>query len=120
MTLITYSSCPCCGADKIGNLLAAQDYTVSKERFEIWQCENCTARFTQHVPDQSSISRYYQSEEYISHTDTKKGLINSLYHLVRRRTLRHKQLLVEKYCQQTKGSLLDLGAGTGAFAAHMK
>ena len=39
--------------------------------------------FTQHVPDESEIGRYYESPDYISHTDTRKGLANRLYHYVR-------------------------------------
>lgn len=120
MERITYSTCPCCGATDILPKITAIDHTVSKEKFEIWECNTCSARFTQNVPTQNFIGRYYQSADYISHTDTKKGLINSLYHLVRKRTLRQKQRLLEKITGMGKGTLLDIGAGTGAFASFMK
>jgi SAM-dependent methyltransferase len=120
MSRITYTNCPCCGSPDIASGLTAKDHTVSRESFEIWQCSACTARFTQQVPDQSDIGAYYQSEDYISHSDTKKGLVNSLYHIVRKRTLRQKQQLVEQFTATKKGNLLDIGAGTGAFSAFMQ
>ncbi len=120
MGIINYAYCPCCGSDNMFHKLTAKDHTVSEEKFEVWHCNACSIRFTQNIPDQSSIGRYYQSENYISHTDTKKGLINSIYHIVRKRTLHQKQRLVEKFTGYKNGNLLDLGAGTGAFSSHMK
>src|SRR5204863_1570682 len=62
---------------------------------------------------------YYQSEDYISHTNTSKGLINRLYQSVRRRTLRKKRRLVQRVTGMGKGYILDVGSGTGAFTAEM-
>ena len=101
-------------------VLKVKDHTVSKEIFDIWHCGNCMARFTQNVPVADEIGRYYQAEAYVSHTDTKKGLVNRLYHLVRNYTLQTKRKLVEKAANLQKENLLDVGAGTGAFAATMQ
>lgn len=101
-------------------VLLVKDHTVSKEIFNIWHCGNCTARFTQNIPVAGEIGRYYQAEAYVSHTDTKKGLVNRLYHLVRNYTLQTKRRLVQKAAALQNGSLLDVGAGTGAFAATMQ
>ena len=90
------------------------------EYFEIWECTACTCRFTQSVPGSEDIGRYYQSENYISHSDTKAGLINSLYHIVRKMTLRKKKRLVTKSVGVVKGRILDVGCGTGAFLHTMK
>ena len=113
--MIVYNSCPNCGAKNIFHALDAKDYTVSGEQFEIWECKNCTQRFTQNIPGAEGIRRYYQSENYISHSDTSKGFVNSLYHKVRKRTLLQKRKLIEKYTQKKSGNFLDVGAGTGAF-----
>ena len=118
--LIHYTNCPVCGSTDIHNVLSAKDYTVSSETFTIAECNACTLRFTQHVPDAASISPYYKSENYISHTNTSKGLINRLYQSVRKRTLKQKRKLVEKATGVQTGSLLDVGSGTGAFANEMK
>lgn len=117
---IIYSKCPACYSIHITKKLSATDYTVSHEVFEIWHCNDCTLRFTQDIPDQNSIGRYYQSEDYISHTDTNKGIVNRLYRFVRGITLNIKRNTIRSYTHLSKGTLLDLGAGTGAFASHMK
>lgn len=118
--LITYTNCPCCGSASIFPALSAKDYTVSNELFEIWHCDDCTARFTQRVPNAASIAPYYQSASYVSHSDTEKGLINRLYHLVRNFTLVSKRKLVQQVTGKETGSLLDVGAGTGAFSKAMQ
>ncbi len=117
--MIIYSACPCCKSENIAQALSAKDHTVSNEKFEIWHCNVCTARFTQNVPDKNEIEKYYQSQDYISHTDTKKGFVNSLYHRVRKRTLHGKSKTVEKFTKLSTGKILDIGAGTGAFLNTM-
>jgi SAM-dependent methyltransferase len=101
-------------------VLSAIDRTVSQESFAIWQCEGCSLRFTQDVPDEGSIAPYYKSDSYISHSNTSKGLINSLYHMVRQETLAEKYRLVASATRLKQGKLLDIGAGTGAFVADMQ
>lgn len=118
--LIHYNACPVCGSSSIGPALNATDNTVSREVFPIWECASCTLRFTQDVPGESAIGPYYKSEDYISHTNTNKGVINRLYHLVRQVTLNNKRNLIKKEASLDKGSLLDIGSGTGAFAGNMQ
>lgn len=117
---IVYSQCPSCFSNHVSQHLIAVDHTVSHASFEIWHCTNCSLRFTQSVPQATAIGRYYQSENYISHTDTNKGIVNQLYRLARRFTLRNKRNVIETHGNISKGSLLDLGAGTGAFASYMQ
>lgn len=119
-TPLHYTHCPGCHSDKIQYALTAKDHTVSKEDFDIWHCNQCSLRFTQDVPGIDQIGPYYQSENYISHSNTKKGFINQLYHLVRNYTLGSKARLIKKYSGLSTGRLLDIGAGVGAFAANMK
>lgn len=76
--------------------------------------------FTQDVPDEKSIGRFYRSDAYVSHSNTKEGLINNLYHRVRKITLEQKRKLVVASTRLKQGSLLDIGAGVGAFASHME
>ena len=116
-SFITHTSCPCCGSVDIAKALACKDFTVSNEIFDIMECGICTIRFTQSVPDQASVGVYYQSDAYISHTDTEKGLVNKLYIMARNYTLGWKMRLLAKSTgkQAYKKELLDIGAGTGAF-----
>ncbi len=117
---IHYQSCPVCDSTKIHKVLLAKDYTVSHNPYEIWHCEDCSLRFTQDVPDMQHIGAYYKSEQYVSHTDTQKGLINKLYHIVRERTLKQKLNIIQQATGLRQGALLDIGAGVGAFAAQAK
>lgn len=118
--MIRYTHCPVCKSDSIQPALKATDHTVSQEEFSIWHCNTCTARFTQDVPGQDDIGSYYASADYISHSDTKEGIINNLYHLVRKQTVASKRKLVTKESGVDKGEILDIGCGTGAFLYTMK
>jgi len=115
---VHYTNCPVCNSASINPLLTVKDHSVSKEEFVIWQCSNCSLRFTQDVPSEASIGSYYQSSEYISHTNTNKGLINQLYQKVRNFTLDQKaNLIIGETVKQ--GKILDVGAGIGAFLHNM-
>jgi 2-polyprenyl-3-methyl-5-hydroxy-6-metoxy-1,4-benzoquinol methylase len=120
MPLIHYTTCPSCHSDQLQPALEAVDQTVSHETFSILQCGNCGLRFTQDVPDAGSIGRYYKSDNYISHSNTNKGLVNRLYHMVRRQTLSDKYRLIASAARTRQGKLLDIGAGTGAFVGYMQ
>ncbi len=113
--IVHYAECPVCSSKEINPLLTVKDHTVSNENFVIWQCSNCTLRFTQDVPNAYLIGAYYKSENYISHTNTDKGLINRLYKKVRNYTLENKADLIIKSTGVEKGNLLDVGCGFGAF-----
>ena len=117
---IHYNSCPVCGANTISQVLSVKDFTASQEVFPILECAMCTLRFTQDVPAQEEISRYYRSDDYISHTNTSKGIINSLYQVVRKRTMMGKRKLVQQFTGIEKGKILDVGSGIGTFAHEMQ
>lgn len=122
-SVIHYTACPACGSSHINHVLDAKDYTVTQQLFQIWECSRCTIRFTQDVPTEEEIGRYYQSDDYISHSDTSKGLVNSLYHKVRERSLNNKRQLIDQYVTARPNDtlrLLDVGCGTGAFLNHMR
>lgn len=116
----TYQACPICFSNEIQKDLEVKDFTVSKESFDVFSCKSCGGKFTQEIPVESEIGKYYQSEDYISHTDTNKGIVNSLYQLVRNYTLGSKMNLVKKETGKNSGKILDIGCGTGAFLKTMK
>ena len=119
MKLVHYSNCPVCDSSHVTAVSESKDETVSKQLFQIWECKACSARFTQDVPEAGDIGAYYKSDAYVSHSDTSKGFINKLYHVARSYTLASKKRLVQKN-SGGPGHLLDVGAGTGAFAAYMQ
>lgn len=119
MNKVHYTNCPVCGSAAINPLITVKDHSVSKEEFVIWQCGNCSLQFTQDVPNEESIGSYYQSSDYISHSNTSKGLVNKLYQTVRNYTLNQKaNLIISKTVK--RGTILDIGAGIGAFLNTMK
>ena len=118
--MVHYSFCPVCLSKDIAVDFHAKDNTVSTDTFYVWKCIDCKTKFTQDVADEKEIGKYYQSENYISHSDTQKGLVNLLYHKVRQFTLVGKRKLVCHETRKSKGNLLDIGCGTGAFINIMK
>jgi 2-polyprenyl-3-methyl-5-hydroxy-6-metoxy-1,4-benzoquinol methylase len=116
--VITYKNCPLCGSQDITFFLVARDHLLTHESFDIYQCNSCNFRFTQGIPPSDEIGKYYQSSDYISHSDTRKGLMNKLYHSGRTWMLKKKYGTVRKVAKGMK--LLDIGCGTGYFPAFMK
>ena len=118
--MIHYDNCPVCGYKNIADKFVVKDYTVSGEEYMLQQCHKCTFVFTQDVPSQEEIGSYYASQNYISHSNTQKGLVNNLYHKVRKITLVAKRKMIISETGTSKGNLLDVGCGTGAFLNEMK
>ncbi|WP_432672358.1 class I SAM-dependent methyltransferase [Flavobacterium sp. SM2513] len=94
--------------------LTVRDYTVSKETFGLYRDVKYDMLITFPKPSQEELSKYYESEDYISHSNKKKGLFSFLYQIVRGFTLKNKLNIIQHF-QVEKGSLLDIGAGTGHF-----
>ncbi len=109
----TYSHCPICNHQQFQHYLTCKDYTCSNEAFDIVQCDNCQFIFTNPIPEEKEIHKYYESEEYISHSNTSKGIVNTLYQYVRTITTNKKVALIKSLSKGKK--LLDIGSGTGEF-----
>lgn len=118
--MIHYTECPSCGNKDISQQFIVKDFSVSGDLFPVIECHQCELFFTQDIPSENEIGRFYQSEQYISHTDTSKGIINRLYHLVRSKTLKSKRSLIEKVSGIKSGKILDIGSGTGSFLHTMR
>lgn len=97
--------------------IKTKDYTVSGEEFHLMYDQQNDMLITQPQPKQQD--QYYQSADYISHTDTKRNLLERLYHIVKQYSLKKKCALIDNYSGASK-SLLDIGAGTGDFLLSAK
>ena len=86
---------------------------ITKEEFKIVNCDSCGFHFTNPIPTRENIGDYYKSDVYVSHSSSKKGLINRLYNSVRKRTLKQKVNWIKS--NSNGKQLLDLGCGTGHF-----
>jgi 2-polyprenyl-3-methyl-5-hydroxy-6-metoxy-1,4-benzoquinol methylase len=111
--------CPVCHSNQSHFALSVKDHSVSGQFFDIWECAVCSLRFTKEAPSIDQIGIFYESEDYISHSNTRKGVVNNLYHAVRNHTLNIKVNLIKKITGRKNGNHLDIGAGTGAFVQIM-
>jgi 2-polyprenyl-3-methyl-5-hydroxy-6-metoxy-1,4-benzoquinol methylase len=118
--MVHHNVCPLCSSEKIGLQFNCTDHFISKEDFTVFKCSSCDFSFTQDYPEESEITRFYESDSYISHSNTSEGFSNKLYRFARSLTLRRKKKLIKRITGLTGGILLDIGSGTGHFASTMK
>lgn len=109
----TINRCPLCNSSEFNPYLEVKDYTATGEVFPIMACRGCGFLLTNPRPSPTQISKYYQSDKYISHTGGGKSLFDRIYLFARNFTLQWKHDTVARY--QEPGSLLDFGCGTGEF-----
>ncbi|MES2575938.1 MAG: class I SAM-dependent methyltransferase [Bacteroidota bacterium] len=101
------------------HFLTLKDYSVSKETFDLYYDETLDMLITHPQPSLENLGRYYESEDYISHTDNKRSLFEKLYHFIKNIALKNKLNLINSI-QLSKGRILDIGAGTGDFLSVAK
>jgi SAM-dependent methyltransferase len=118
--MVHHNACPLCSSEMIGLQFGCTDYFFSRKDFEIFKCSSCNFLFTQDYPDEADIAQFYESEDYISHNDSSIGISNKLYRIARGLMLKKKKNLINDITHLEKGNLLDIGSGTGYFAATMK
>lgn len=94
--------------------LKTKDHCVSGEEFHL--IENPEFGFLETIPQPTSnkLPDYYKSDNYISHTNSKRNLFERAYHFVRKVSLKRKLRLINKFSKEGK-NLLDIGCGTGDF-----
>ncbi len=100
--------------------MRVMDWLVTEYWFTLMECPRCTARFILPFPREDELSKYYKSSDYISHTDTSRGMINRIYRFARTQTLRSKRRWIENATGRSQGRLLDVGAATGHFLKAMQ
>ena len=94
--------------------LEVKDHSVSGKIFQLLYNEKYDMLETAPQPSLDKLPEYYQSENYISHTDSKRNLFEKAYHLVRHYSLKQKIKFIERHSESGK-KLLDIGCGTGDF-----
>ncbi len=84
---------------------------LSMESFSLVYDQEKSLFKTTPVPD--NLKKYYESDAYISHTDSKRSLLEKIYHIAKRFNLKTK--LSWTLQGSTNDRLLDVGCGTGDF-----
>ncbi len=97
--------------------LTVKDHTVSGEEFQLLYDSEADLLQTFPVPKADKLAAYYQSEDYISHTSSRRTVIERIYHLVRNHAVKRKVALISV---SNSGKILDIGAGTGDFLEEAK
>jgi len=99
--------------------LKCKDHLVSGEVFSLVLDDTKKLLVTSPQPKADDLGKYYESEAYISHTDSKKGIVSFLYQTVKKYSLKKKVGLVRSM-QKDGNKILDIGAGTGDFLFQAK
>ena len=115
---ILIDKCIICGSDRFTSVMTAEDHLVSHLRFDIAQCSDCGFRWTLRPPVSAEAGKYYESEDYIEHSDSRKGLMNKLYHWSRTLMLSYKHRKIRRL--NAPRSILDFGAASGYFLNYMR
>ncbi|MBP4141168.1 class I SAM-dependent methyltransferase [Flavobacterium sp. I-SCBP12n] len=101
------------------HFLSVKDYSVSQEDFDLYYDEKLDMLITHPQPSLENLGKYYESVDYISHTDSKRSLFEKCYHFIKSIALKNKLNLINSV-QPAKGSILDIGAGTGDFLSFVQ
>lgn len=94
------------------------DHSVTKELFDLVHQPDIDLVITHPQPAITDLPQYYDSPDYISHTDGNRSLFEKLYQIIKNIALKNKLKLSNKYA--IKGQVLDIGAGTGDFLIVLK
>lgn len=93
--------------------IKVEDYSVSNEVFDLHHNTAYDLLITFPKPSLETLPNYYESDDYISHTDKSRTLFERVYQLIKSIAIKKKISLINKH--SNKGALLDIGAGTGSF-----
>jgi len=99
--------------------IEVKDHSVSGEHFQLLHNKELDLLETYPQPLEENLSNYYETDDYISHTDSKRNVMERVYHVVRQITLKRKLKLINT-CSKEGRSLLDIGCGTGDFLLAAK
>ena len=99
--------------------IQVKDHSVSGEKFQLLLNKEFGFLETTPQPSLEKLSSYYESEDYISHTNSKRNLFEKAYHIIRNISLKRKLKLINSFQSEEK-KMLDIGCGTGAFLKTAK
>lgn len=96
--------------------LHLKDYFLSQEEFFLKR--NPEFGFLETHPRPENLNPYYDSEDYISHSDAKEKMIDKAYQWIKKLNIRQKFQRLKR--PESGMKLLDYGCGTGDFLLYAK
>ena len=97
--------------------LTTKDYFLTKEEFSLELDTHYDMLVTK--PQPKNLDKYYQTSNYISHTDQSTNFFEKIYSIAKKYTLHKKTKLINQFSNNGK-TLLDIGCGTGEFLVTAK
>ncbi|MBV2247104.1 MAG: class I SAM-dependent methyltransferase [Lentimicrobium sp.] len=116
--ILQVADCQACESDNLAHYMDLKDFFLSGESFSILECKKCGLLITTPRPLEQDLSRYYQSDDYISHSNKQSDIVSRLYQWVRNYTLSRKVKILKRF--SAGKNILDLGCATGEFLAKCK
>jgi len=113
-------SCTRCHKDESRILYHLEDYLYKVPgHFTMRRCQVCGLIFLSPRPTPNSLPTYYP-DSYAPYRRAIQDETNGLMRLMRRRRIRQRRALVERFAARSPGRLLDMGASTGIFMDDMR
>jgi SAM-dependent methyltransferase len=113
-------NCRLCHSQKTKLLLVAGNthgrHSLGKERFKLYECQDCRTVFTDVRVSDSYYRRYYPAGYYADYRGN--FLIENLLKFLRWVSCQRRLGLIEKYRPKAK-KILEVGCGTGDFLAQL-
>lgn len=94
--------------------LKVKDFSVSQKEFTLYKDVSIDLLATFPQPSLDELGSYYESEDYISHTDSARSWFEKIYQFIKKTAIQQKLKLVLNE-HKNLGVLLDIGCGTGDF-----
>lgn len=112
--------CPLCNSSQTAFAFSCPDHLVTGEEFPLSRCRDCGFLYSFRLPSEADAQKYYDSPSYTPHATDRKSLMMRTIDAARLIRQPIKRRWVKKWSGKLAGSLLDIGTGTGEFAAFMQ
>lgn len=114
----SHKNCPVCNNNEFRPFLKVKDHFLTKQDFTLQTCPKCGLVLTNPFPEKQEIGKYYDSDEYYSHPEKSTSFFSQIYEAVKKVNIKYKFKVATSGLQ--KGSLLDIGCGSGDFLNYAK